>query len=206
MTPTLPRVAIAIPSGDMLHADFAISLATLCHGCGSLGIEIVNAKSSIVAQARNTCVQLAKNAAVDYLWFVDSDMTFPATTLLRLLIHQKDIAGATYVKRVPPYPLLGTPLAPQPADATVELVEMARIPTGCLLIRMSVFERLTKPYFFFGVEDGTANIIGEDYLFCDRAREQGFRIWCDTALSKELGHIGQTVHHSADFPDCFPAR
>ena len=200
MTTEYPRIAIAVPSGDMLHADFAMSLASLCYGCASLDIVVFNTKSSIVAQARNKGVEMAQQAAVDYIWFVDSDMTFPQTALLRLLIHQKDIVGATYVKRVPPFPLLGTPLDPQPDDHDAGLIEMTRIPTGCLLIRMSVFERLTKPYFYFGVDKETGAILGEDYLFCDRVREQGLRIWCDTALSQELGHIGQTIHHSADVP------
>jgi len=36
-------------------------------------------------------------------------------------------------------------------------------------------------------------IVGEDYVFCDRAREAGFRIWCDAALSLEIAHLGQQV-------------
>lgn len=196
MTDTLPSVGIAFPSGDMVHADFAMALATLCHGCASLKIEIINTKSSIVAIARNNAVALAQRAGVDYLWFVDSDIIFPPTALLRLLIHQQDVVGATYVKRVPPHPVLGTALNPQPVDPPPGLLEMVRIPTGCLLIRMSVFERLAKPYFYFGVNEADGDIIGEDYLFCDNVRNAGLRIWCDASLSKELGHIGQAVHKS----------
>lgn len=194
MTDNLPRVAIAVPSGDMVHADFATSLAALCHGCASLKIHILNAKSSIIAIARNTAVAMAQEAGVDYLWFVDSDMVFPPTALLRLLIHQQDVVGATYVKRVPPHPVLGAALDPQPADFPPGLLEMSRIPTGCLLIRMSVFDRLQRPYFHFDVNPANGDIVGEDYLFCDKVRAAGMRIWCDGALSHEIGHIGQTVH------------
>ena len=70
---------------------------------------------------------------------------------------------------------------------------MARIPTGCLLIRMSVFDKLPRPYFRFESNEESGDIIGEDYIFCDRARAAGFRVWCDPALSHEIGHIGQQV-------------
>jgi hypothetical protein len=56
-----------------------------------------------------------------------------------------------------------------------------------------VFDKLAKPYFRFEVDD-KEQIVGEDYVFCDRAREAGFRIWCDAALSREIGHIGQSIH------------
>jgi hypothetical protein len=198
MTTELPHVAIAVPSGDMVHADFALALAGLCHVSGDLRVEIFSNKSSIVAEARNNGVAMAQEHGVDFLLFLDSDMMFPRTTLRRLLAHGLDVVGATYAKRVPPFQALGTALQAQPADPPVGLIEMARIPTGCLLIRMSVFERLAKPYFHFGVDAARRQIIGEDYVFCDKARAAGFRIWCDGLLSRELGHIGQQVRRLED--------
>jgi len=193
MTAELPRVAIAVPSGDTVHADFALSLAGLCHSSGALDVSIFSNKSSIVAEARNNGVGMAQDAQIDHLLFLDSDMTFPRSTLQRLLAHELDIVGATYAKRVPPFQALGTALQPQPPDPPPGLIEMARIPTGCLLIRMTVFERLAKPYFHFGLDVARHQIVGEDYMFCDKARAAGLRIWCDAALSRELGHIGQQV-------------
>ena len=68
---------------------------------------------------------------------------------------------------------------------------MSRIPTGCLLIRMSVFEALAPPFFRFDTDLASASIVGEDYVFCDTVRRAGFRIWCDPTLTQEMGHIGQ---------------
>jgi GT2 family glycosyltransferase len=104
---------------------------------------------------------------------------------------------STYTKRVAPFEILGTKLAEQPAFLSGELLEMQRIPTGCLLIKMSVFDKLSKPYFRFDT-DASGAIVGEDYVFCDRAREAGFRIWCDAALSREIGHIGLNVYRLPD--------
>lgn len=191
MNATLPKVVICFPSGDMVHADFALSLAGLCNSTPPLETPIVNNKSSIVAIARNNGVKEAQRLAADFILFLDSDMIFPRTTLHRLLVHCKDVVGATYTKRVPPYPVLGAALHSEPTCDEQGLTEMKHLPTGCLLIRMAVFEALSRPYFRFLNDEKTGAIVGEDYVFCDRAREAGFRIWCDTSLSQEIAHIGQ---------------
>ena len=166
----LPRVAIAVPSGDMVHADFAMAYAQLCLASAGLPLQLTTVKSSIVAEARNNGVELARSFGADFIFFLDSDMLFPPTALFRLLLHRKDIVGATYTKRVAPFEILGTKLTEQPAVLSGDLLEMQRIPTGCLLINMCVFEKLSKPYFRFEI-DANGAIIGEDYVFCDRARE-----------------------------------
>lgn len=193
MNAALPKVAICFPSMDMVHADFALSLAGLCNSTAPIETPLINNKSSIVAIARNNGVRKAQEFGVDYILFLDSDMIFPRTTLHRLLLHRKDIAGATYSKRVQPFSPLGVALEPSPAFDGQGLFEMKHLPTGCLLVKMSVFSALTEPYFRFLHDESTGEILGEDYVFCDRARAAGFRIWCDGILSLELGHIGQSV-------------
>jgi glycosyltransferase involved in cell wall biosynthesis len=193
MNAALPKVAVCFPSGDMVHADFALALAGLCNSTPPLETPIVNNKSSIVAVARNNGVKYAREMGCDFIFFIDSDMVFPRTTLHRLLLHSEDIVGATYAKRVPPYSILGTALRSEPTCDARGLTEMHRIPTGCLLIRMKVFDALSEPHFRFGADEASGDILGEDYVFCDRAREAGFRIWCDAALSLEIGHVGQQV-------------
>jgi len=193
MDSPLPRVAIAVPSGDMVHADFAMAYAQLCMASAGLPLQLITVKSSIVAQARNNGVEHARDFKADFIFFLDSDMLFPPTALFRLLLHGKDIVGATYTKRVAPFEILGTKLAEQPAVLSGDLLEMQRIPTGCLLIKMAVFDKLSKPYFRFETDSHGA-IIGEDYVFCDRAREAGFQIWCDAVMADLPGHNGQSVH------------
>jgi hypothetical protein len=190
----LPKVAVCFPSGDMVHADFALSLAGLCASAHPIDTPIVNAKSSIVAEARNRCVELAREQDADFLLFLDSDMVFPRNALQRLLAHGKDIVGATYPKRVPPYEILGAAVPDGSVESNGALLEMLHLPTGCILIRMAVFDAMTGPNFRFRVDPDTGAIVGEDYDFCDRARAVGFTVWCDSRLSFEIGHIGQGVH------------
>jgi len=160
----------------MVHADFALALAGLCNAAPPLETPIVNNKSSIVAAARNDGVRRARELGCDHILFLDTDMTFPRTTLHRLLVHREAIVGATYVKRVAPFALLGSALEAHPTADARGLTEMSRIPTGCLLIRMSVFDTLTRPYFRYVTDEAGGEIVGEDYVFCDRAREAGFRV------------------------------
>jgi hypothetical protein len=139
-------------------------------------------------------VDLAREHGAAFLLFLDSDMVFPRTALQQLLAHQKQIVGATYPKRVAPHSVLGAALANGRVEHEGALIEMRHMPTGCLLIDMTVFDALDAPNFRFLVEAETGAIVGEDYDFCDRVRAAGFSVWCDSRLSFEIGHIGQSVH------------
>ena len=186
----LPRVAIAVPSGTTVHAGFAMALANLCAVSRDLPLQLSSVRSSIIAIARNNAVEEARVFGADYLLFLDSDMEFPPTALLRLLLHNRDIVGATYVRRVSPAKIIGRAAPLQPVSAPKGLIAMERIPTGCLLIRMNVFAALEKPYFRFGINE-QRDIVGEDFQFCDAARSAGFDIWCDARLTGEMVHLGE---------------
>ncbi len=184
-------VAIGIPSGDLVHADFALSLAMMCMNPAP-PVALINARSSLVPVGRNQCVEAAKAANATHILFLDSDLIFPADALRRLLAHGKDIVGASYSKREPPfYPLTVTEEG-QHAFIKSGLQKVKLIPAGCLLIRLQVFQAMAAPYFNLVVEGG--QLRGEDYYFCEKARAAGFPIWCDGDLSMQLGHVGQQVN------------
>ena len=184
-------VAIAIPSGDMVHTDFAIRLANMCANPGAPTF-IANAKSSLVMIGRNQLVAAAQMAKASHLLFLDTDMIFPSDALKRLLAREKDIIGGLYTQRAAPFHPLGITFEGEHIAITSGLRRMKIMPTGCLLIRMSVFDKLPKPYFNTRVEG--EKLLGEDYTFCDNATKAGFEIWCDGDLSSELGHIGQALY------------
>ncbi|MFA4993833.1 MAG: hypothetical protein WC521_00810 [Bdellovibrionales bacterium] len=183
-------VAIGIPSGDFVHADFAMSLAMLCMSPGA-PVALVNAKSSLVPLGRNQCVGAAQAMKATHILFLDTDMVFPADTLKRLLAHEKDIVGATYSKRAPPFHPLTITEEGKLAQITSGLHHVKLLPTGCLLIRMTVFDKLSMPYF--NLESEGEQLRGEDYYFCEKARAANFDLWCDGDLSSQMGHIGQHI-------------
>jgi len=190
-----PAVAIAIPSGDLVHTDFAMSLAMLCMNPGA-SVFLLNARSSLIPLGRNQCAGAAQIMKATHLLFLDTDMVFPADTLTRLLAHDKDIVGATYSRRVPPFHALTVTEEDEHIHVTAGLRQVKLMPTGCLLIRLGVFNALAKPYFNLVAEGD--QLRGEDYYFCEKARAAGFELWCDGDLSSQLGHIGQKIHRLND--------
>lgn len=209
----MKKVAICVPSSDMVHADFAMSLAALVYHCTAMTttsgekieaipLLICNAKGSLVVNNRNTLVEKATENGVDYLFFVDSDIVMHPLTLRQLISADKDIVGGTYIMREQPHRILGKlpsgtllhdMLCSGAQADTSGLMEMGCLPGGCLLVKASVFAELQKPYFQTPahVTDGVPWIEGEDYFFCRTAREHGFEVWLDWNVSVHLRHIGQ---------------
>jgi hypothetical protein len=186
------KVLIAVPSLDYCPADFAMSLASLTHyRAKKLGQEIkialMNQKGSIIMDARNALVEAALERECTHILFLDSDMVFPANTLERLAEVGEFIVGASYVRRVSPHTMLGKPDRAA-KNLKPGLTEMETMPFGCILIKMSVFAALERPFFRYVT--GATGSISEDTYFCLRAREANFRIFMHNQLTKELGHVG----------------
>jgi len=75
----LPQVCVCVPSGAMVHADFAISLAHMMTYPTPAETSLLNVKSSLITSGRNACVE---------------------QVLETLLSHNKDIVGASYFRVV----------------------------------------------------------------------------------------------------------
>lgn len=169
-------------------------------------ITIINAESSLNMVNRNYAVAEAPKQGCTHVLFLDSDMVFPADTLLRLLDAERDIVGALYARRVHPHATLGRLVDPDPTGGIAEAVEMG---IGCVLIRLSVFDKLERPYFrcpavyegspelagfdLTGIEMG--EIMDDSIWFSKAARRAGLKLWIDTELTLEVGHTGFTTHY-----------
>lgn len=186
----MTRVAICIPSPETVCADFALCLAGLVRLSRVEGLFIVNERMSCIAEARNILVRQALSRGADWLMWLDADMMFPPQTLDRLLSHDQHIVGATYVRRVEPYPLIGTPQ--EGGVRKPGLTEMAAMPFGCMLVRRQVFEDTKAPWFRLDWDED-AKLHGEDILFCRAARAAGYTIFNDDGLTLTLGHVGRQV-------------
>lgn len=200
MPPVATKTCIGIPSNDMVHADAVACWLILQHYCLIKGLRhgIVNSKCSLIEVGRNNLVSAARQIEATHLLFLDSDMMVPPDTLARLLAHDKPIVGATYTKRRGPFDLTHRELNGGPGQiGKPGLREVSRMPTGCLLIDMSVFEKLSKPYFPVKWSEA-GDCISEDNVFCDRAREAGFSVWLDMDLSREVQHLGQHGYRLED--------
>ncbi len=192
------KVLVAIPALDTCATDFAMSLASMLTHIThdkrlrrEVPLALACAKGSIIPHSRNLLMQQAIDAGASHILFLDSDMTFPPDTLARLIGHGKPMVGADYVNRVPPHALNGRP-SPTAVPGS-PLIPMLTMPFGVMLISLKVLADMPRPFFRYieGIDD--SKTLSEDTYFCNAARHAGHTIWCDAALSREVGHVGISV-------------
>lgn len=133
----------------------------------------------------------------DYLFAVDSDMSFPASTLMKLLSHDVDVVSGMYIQRKPGQHILevyemndvgGVKNIDYDKLQGRGLVEIAGCGFGCVLIKAEVMRGIGYPQFQYHSAIDHANTISEDVDFCRKAQGKGFKIWVD--VSVVCNHIG----------------
>lgn len=133
----------------------------------------------------------------DYLFSVDSDITFPPHTLAQLLSHDKDVVSAVYRQRKEEHVLElwhknGKNITKEELNkVTTPLLEIGGCGFGCVLVKKEVFGVIGYPQFKYHSAIDHKNTISEDAYFCNKARENGFLIHVDPKLL--CGHIGSTT-------------
>src|SRR5215471_6859892 len=135
------HVAICIPCLDKPYMEFTMSLSAMFWHLGKHSVPTVTClgQSSIITHARDNILDAVedlerKNVKIEWCFFLDSDMIFPNDVLFHLLSHQKDIVGCTYVRRTPPYDVHGRTLEGKMTVVDTGVMEVAALPTGCLLV------------------------------------------------------------------------
>ena len=196
------KVAICVPSGHTWSSRTAVSHTELSvfSTVNDIAVKTVCIQCSQISMSRNMHVREAlgfEPKATHLLW-LDSDMVVPSDGLVRLLAHDKDIVGAFYNKRVPPYETVGH-LIDSSDIAKGGLRRADVMPGGFVLVKREVYEKLPPPWYREGYDLSLATAIdpdgtlGEDVSFSRAAISAGYDIWCDLDLSFQIGHIGEMV-------------
>lgn len=150
-----------------------------------------------IAENRNWLSAQAVKSGADWLLMIDDDMVFPPNTAEILVNRDKDIIGIPYHVKVFPKEThhLREPDAP-PLSKT-EPNEVLAIGTGISLFKVNIFKEIPQPHFGFDIAKNGMVLKGEDYYFCKKALDKGYKIYVEPAESfydKEgkdlLGHIG----------------
>lgn len=131
-----------------------------------------------------------------HLLFVDSDMSFERDAVIKLLERDKDVIGVNYNLRKHP-PTTTVKMDEERKKRIKEecpdgLSKCNGLGTGFLLIKTSVFPKLTTPWFSFETSDNGDTTVGEDYWFCRKVKEAGIDIWVDLSIS--IKHIGDYLY------------
>ena len=192
------KILIAIPCMDQVPAVFAQSLATMRKvGDCVVAMQI----GSLIYTSRNSLAQKAIMMEADYVLWLDSDMVFTPDLLERMLERlQKDkldFLTGLYFRRVRPFsPVLFDRLEmvgnvcnwSEFKDIPDEPFEVGGCGFGCVLMDTAVF---LDVHSRFGNMFAPIGNTGEDLAFCWRARECGYKIICDPAIT--CGHVSHIV-------------
>jgi hypothetical protein len=187
-----PPGLVAVPTVDWMWTSSALALLGIFAALPpNSGMNFMpEAASSIAAKRTQLVEQMLDTPHFEWIAFIDSDMHPPANSVLRLLSHELDVVSALYMQRQPPYVpavrfLENGPPRPEEyqGPAAVNAVGF-----GMIVIRRQVFERVPRPWF---ADDPNTPGLNEDFHFCHRAREAGYKIHLDAAL--ECGHVGSTI-------------
>jgi hypothetical protein len=188
------KIAVIVPSGDLIHADTCGSLIQIVSHLSAAGHQaaFINPRSSAIQRGRHMGAKHALDLGVDALYWQDSDVVAPFDTVTRLLSWRKPVIGATYRRRRAPYTQTAENINGEPVDITGKtgIGKIPRLPGGCTLVAASVYQGLELPWYDMPWDNDRQTPTGEDEFFCDRCVAEGIQPWIDYGLSKEIGHIG----------------
>jgi hypothetical protein len=203
------KLFIGIPAYDgKINIKLAYNIAALMPKALQFGVSVKLGDvsgCSIITMARNQLVHEFLKTDATELLFIDSDVIATADDVLRLMAQSgdKDITAGAYPRRSKDKNFFADLYFDENKDLEFDgsLMRLERVGTGFMLIQRHVIEAMVAahPEWFydfkgeqvcgvFDFQNRDGRYLGEDYLFCDRAREHGFKIHIDVDIS--LPHVG----------------
>lgn len=207
------KLFIGIPAYDSkLNIKTAFALAQLMPKAMQLGISVYLSdlsNCSIITMARNALVHEFLKTDCTELLFIDSDVIVNPDAILRLMANSsgKDITAGSYPRRAKDKKFFADLYFDENGEIEFDgpMMRVERVGTGFMMIQRHVIEKMIADnpewlyenkdggqmaaVFDFGIRDG--KYVGEDYLFCDRARQSGFKVYIDVEIS--LPHVGSEI-------------
>ena len=234
------KIFVAIPCHSEISIHTCQSLLVLQQECMQKGIVISFSlmKSSLVQQGRNLLVAECMNDPMkyDYLLFIDSDIDFQSKTIFTMIEKDKDVLACPYPMKTFDWDKAWRRLHKEALDEADHLsksgytfpikvsnkneimvdngvAEVSHAPTGCMLIKRSVFEKMMKHYpdlkisqptivngqevfkeNFFNLfecvhDPKTKEFFGEDFGFCKRWTEMGGKV--HAYILDYITHVGE---------------
>lgn len=196
-------VLICVPTYETIATETYKALWEL--SCSEHELMFDTVKGYDCALARIKACEKAINYKADWLLMVDSDTVPPRDALDNMLSHDVDVCLGYYqfkTKRDGETCLwklgngnwssrfTGREMHTLEAQGT-NLVKVSGGGMGCCLIRVSVLERIPKPWFRWIVNaDGSE--VGEDVYFFRQCMSQGIDVFADTRVA--CGHAYRTLH------------
>ena len=231
-------IFVATPVHSDVSLHFAQSLLEFQKECHvkNVKVQFQLMKSSLVTQGRNLCVSAFLESKMSHLLFVDSDIQFNPFSIFKMIATNKDLISI-------PYPLKtftwekalekfqkGEIKTPNDLRMSMNqypmrvadnnnikvdngVIEVTHAPTGCMLIKREVFDKMIKAYpnkeivqktvingkpeikpnmwnFFDCLHDPeTKTYLGEDFAFCKLWKDIGGK--CYSYILDPISHVGE---------------
>ena len=231
-------IFVATPVHSDVSIHYTQSLLEFQRYCyeKKIGVTFQLFKSSLVTQGRNLSVGGFMESKHTHLLFIDSDIDFEAKSIQAMVDKDKDVISVPYPMKTFNWEKMfsnfkeGKIRNPQelsmngntypmrlPNEENIQIengcIEVSHSPTGCMLIKRSVIEkmiekypemRITQPtiingkaiekpflYNFFDTmfDPVTHTYMGEDFAFCKRWKDIGGK--CHAIVDQLITHVGE---------------
>ena len=237
-------VATPVHSECSIHYTQALlKFQKLCM-MNSIMVSFSLLKSSLVTQGRNLCVAnfLKDPANYTHLLFIDSDIDFKFDTIIKMLKFDREVIATPYpmkhihwdqiwdrvqkgkIKNIEElkraghaFPIKLDNQKGKEIPVVDGVIEVSHAPTGCMLIKKQVFDKMIKAYpndkieqativngialideynynFFDTIHDPeTKKYYGEDFGFCKKWTAIGGKCYC--YVSDDITHVGEYAYN-----------
>lgn len=190
-----PKIILALAVQDTVKTKLMLSLLCALREA-DFDYDVAVSMGCDLIGSRTRLVNMAIKMGGTHMLFLDHDMMLnPSPDMSGKLIDpitqalkaDKDVIGAPYHFRSLPPKSTATPLS-DISDKS-GLYRCQALGTGFMLIKMSVFDKIEKPWFNFGRNSEAELVYGEDTFFCQQVIKAGLEVWCDGSLN--IGHLGE---------------
>ena len=240
------RIFVATPVHSECSIHYTQALLKFQKQCmiNNIMVSFALLKSSLVTQGRNLCVAnfLKDPANPTHLLFIDSDIDFTFNVIMKMLKFDREVIATPYpmkhihwdqiwnkiqkgnIKNIEELKRAGHTYPIKLDNHTGEnipvvdgVMEVSHAPTGCMLIKRQVFDKMIKAYpndkieqatvingmavineynynFFDTIHDPeTKKYYGEDFGFCKKWTAIGGKCYC--YITEDITHVGEYAYN-----------
>jgi hypothetical protein len=191
----MKRILIAIPTAKYIEPETMKSIYNLKFPEG-YEAQFEYFYGYQIDQIRNLIANWMVEGPFDYLFAVDSDITFPPDTLEKMLKRDVDMITGVYRQRLPEQHVELYDMNYQRINydsvAHAGCFQIGGCGMGCVLIKKQVFLSVKYPHFEYHQAILMEDTVSEDVDFCQKVNNAGHNIYVDTSIRCE--HLGSTVY------------
>jgi hypothetical protein len=240
------KIFVATPVHSECSIHYTQALLKFQKQCmmNSIMVSFSLLKSSLVTQGRNLCVANFLKDPINYthLLFIDSDIDFKFDTIMKMIKFDREVIATPYpmkhihwnqiwdrvqkgkIKNIEElkraghaFPIKLDNQKGKEIPVVDGVIEVSHAPTGCMLIKRQVFDKMIKAYpndkieqativngiavidehnynFFDTIHDPeTKKYYGEDFGFCKKWTAIGGKCYC--YVNDDITHVGEYAYN-----------